>query len=61
LRALGAACRELLKLRYFDELSYREISQQLGASDNTLAVRSKRCLAELSAGYGEQVEKGSEQ
>lgn len=61
LRALGAACRELLKLRYFEQLSYKEISRQLGASENTLAVRAKRCLAELSGWYGELGRTGYEQ
>lgn len=58
LRALGAACRELLKLRYFEELSYKEIAQRLGASENTLAVRAKRCLTELSAKFADLLQKG---
>ncbi len=53
LRALGAACSELHKLRYFKQFSYKEIARRLGASENTLAVRSKRCLAELGGRYGE--------
>jgi RNA polymerase sigma-70 factor, ECF subfamily len=61
LRALGTACRELLKLRYFEQLSYKEIAHRLGASENTLAVRAKRCLAELSGWYGELGRTGYEQ
>lgn len=48
-RSLDAGCRELLKLRYYEGMPYKEISKILGATENTLTVRSKRCLGHLRA------------
>jgi RNA polymerase sigma-70 factor, ECF subfamily len=50
-RSLGEACRELLRLRYYEDLSYLEISKLLGATEGTLRMRAKRCLDELSYSY----------
>lgn len=53
LERLGSGCRRLLALRYFEELPYKEISNILGASENTLTVKARRCLAELTAHFDE--------
>ena len=49
LKELDPRCREVLKLRFFDELSYSEIGSSIGASENTVTVRTKRCLEKLRA------------
>jgi len=49
LKTLDAGCQDLLKLRYYEDLPYAEISGILGAPRNTLAVRVKRCLDALRA------------
>lgn len=48
---LDPKCRELIKLRYFNELSYGEIAVELGEMENTLTVRARRCLDKLRAEY----------
>lgn len=47
LRKLDPPCRKLLELRYFRELQFNEIGKLMGASKNTLIVRSRRCLEKL--------------
>lgn len=55
LKQLDSPCRELLRLRYIEELPYKEISKMLGASENTLTVRARRCLNELSSAYAHEL------
>jgi RNA polymerase sigma factor (sigma-70 family) len=50
-RRLGDRCRELLKLRYIEELSFKEIVPILGGKEKTLAVQVGRCLDELKIAY----------
>jgi len=57
-RSLGHECRELLKLRYFEELPYKEITKILGSSENTLTVKTRRCLEELRGNYHQLERKG---
>ncbi len=57
-RSLGHECRELLKLRYFEELPYKEITKILGSSENTLTVKTRRCLEELKANYNQLARNG---
>lgn len=47
LARLNERCRELVRARYFNELSFQEISQQTGIKENSLVVQLKRCLVEL--------------
>lgn len=56
--ALGERCQDLLELRIFEELPYKEITELLGASENTLTVQFRRCLDELRANFHELVRKG---
>jgi RNA polymerase sigma factor (sigma-70 family) len=46
---LGARCQQLLIALYFDpkELSYREISENLGIREGSLGPTRARCLAQL--------------
>lgn len=50
-KRLGDRCRELLRLRYMEELSFKEIVPLLGGGEKTLAVQAGRCLDELKAIY----------
>ena len=49
LEELDPRCRELMTLRYFRELSFNEIADLLGETENTVTVQAKRCLAKLRA------------
>ena len=44
---LGVKCREILRLRYLQELAFKEIADKLGANKKSLAVQAGRCLDEL--------------
>ncbi|MCX5873803.1 MAG: sigma-70 family RNA polymerase sigma factor [Deltaproteobacteria bacterium] len=59
LRLLGAKCRELLKLRYYEELPYGKITEILGATENTLTVQATRCVRELKTCYQTLINKGA--
>jgi RNA polymerase sigma factor (sigma-70 family) len=52
-RTMGERCRELLRLRYYDDVPYKEMTKTLGATENTLTVQAKRCLQELRAKFDE--------
>jgi RNA polymerase sigma factor (sigma-70 family) len=56
---LGDKCRQLLRLRFYEDLSLNDISGRLGVKANTLAVQTRRCLDELKALHGELEQKGS--
>jgi RNA polymerase sigma factor (sigma-70 family) len=57
-RQLGDKCRELLRLRYIDELSFKEIVPLLGGKEKTLAVQAGRCLDELKNVYDQGQREG---
>jgi RNA polymerase sigma-70 factor (ECF subfamily) len=61
LDALDRECREILRMRYFDETPYREIAEALGAPANTLAVKALRCLEELKRRYRRSQRRGDPQ
>lgn len=50
-RSLGDRCKELLRLRYLEELSFKEIARLMGGKDKTLAVQAGRCLGDLRAHF----------
>jgi RNA polymerase sigma factor (sigma-70 family) len=50
-KELGEKCRQLVRLRYLQELSFKEIAGLLGTKEKTLAVQAGRCLRELKALY----------
>ncbi len=58
LRLLGTKCRELLKLRYFDEAPYSKIAEATGIAANTLVVQTTRCIRELRNIYQKLVKSG---
>ncbi|MCD4784120.1 MAG: RNA polymerase sigma factor [Candidatus Eremiobacteraeota bacterium] len=47
MKNLNPDCREVIKKRYFDELSYKEICGQLDLPLGTVCSRLKRCLLRL--------------
>jgi RNA polymerase sigma-70 factor (ECF subfamily) len=49
LRQMGEACREIIDLRYFADLSYEEISASLGLNIKTVSSRLSKCLDRLEA------------
>jgi RNA polymerase sigma-70 factor (ECF subfamily) len=49
LDALGDNCREIIQLRYFGDLSYEEISQELDLNKKTVSSRLSKCLDKLEA------------
>jgi RNA polymerase sigma-70 factor (ECF subfamily) len=51
LAQLDEKCRELITLRYYSELSYAEISERLGSTENTLTVQTRRCLDKLKTKF----------
>ena len=51
LTALPVECREVIKLRYFDDKSYEEICRELNLPLGTLCSRLKRCLLRLRELY----------
>jgi len=46
---LGEACRELLQLFYWDDLSFDEIAHRVNASAKAAKVRKYRCMLHLGA------------
>ncbi len=43
---IGENCRNLWRLIFFDELTYKEIAQKLGISEAAVKVRAFRCKEE---------------
>ncbi|MBG88102.1 MAG: hypothetical protein CMO80_14530 [Verrucomicrobiales bacterium] len=47
---LGTACQEVIQLRYFGDLSYKEISDALNLNEKTVSSRLSKCLDKLEVG-----------
>lgn len=47
LDGLGEPCREIIELRYFGDLSYEEISEELKLNPKTVSSRLSKCLDNL--------------
>jgi len=47
LNGLGGDCEEIIRLRYFGDLSYEEISAQLKLNVKTVSSRLSKCLSKL--------------
>ena len=56
---LDPRCRELIQLRYYDELPFSEIAAIVGLTENTLTVQTRRCLEKLRAKYKHLETRGS--
>lgn len=52
-RALDPKCRELITMRYLEELSFNEIAESVGVSENTVTVQTRRCLEALRRRFKE--------
>jgi RNA polymerase sigma-70 factor (ECF subfamily) len=52
LQKLDEKCRELITLRYYNELSFNEIAGIFNATENTVTVQTRRCLDKLRGIYG---------
>lgn len=48
LEHLGEPCREVIELRYFADLSYEEISVDLGLNAKTVSSRLSKCMDKLA-------------
>jgi RNA polymerase sigma-70 factor (ECF subfamily) len=44
---VGDPCREIIELRYFGDLSYEELSQELDLNAKTVSSRLSKCLDKL--------------
>jgi RNA polymerase sigma-70 factor, ECF subfamily len=51
LNSLSKMCQELLKLRFFSDLTHKEISDKLRKKENTVNVQILRCIAHLKTAY----------
>lgn len=49
LEQIGEPCREIIELRYFGDLSYDELSQELVLNPKTVSSRLSKCLDKLEA------------
>ncbi|MFH0959668.1 MAG: sigma-70 family RNA polymerase sigma factor [Pseudomonadota bacterium] len=58
LRLIGMKCRELLRLRYYDEAPYSRIAELTGVTENTLTVQTARCIRELRNIHRKLVQNG---
>jgi RNA polymerase sigma-70 factor, ECF subfamily len=50
-RNLGEKCRDLIRLRYYEDMPYKEIAALYRSTENTLNVQVKRCLDDLKGKY----------
>ncbi|MBI5250016.1 MAG: sigma-70 family RNA polymerase sigma factor [Desulfomonile tiedjei] len=58
LEGLDPKCRELIELRYLQEMSFNEVAKIKGATENTVTVQTKRCLDKLKGVYQEREDRG---
>lgn len=56
LEALGAKHREILVLRHFEDLSYKEISERLGIPEGTVMSRLWHARRKITVALGEDVD-----
>lgn len=47
LATLDKRCKELVRFRFFEDLSFQEIAERLNTKQNTLVVQLKRCLLRI--------------
>ena len=53
LRQLGAACQEVIRLHFYDEMPYAAIAETLGRAEATMRVRMFNCIKEIRKLLGE--------
>ena len=44
---LGTGCKEVLKLRYFEELKYKEIAEKTDYTEKSARVKASNCIGKL--------------
>ena len=59
LDAMDSKCRYLITLRYFSELSFKQIAESMGANENTVTVQTRRCLETLGAKFRRLINLGA--
>jgi len=59
LNELEPRCRDLITLRYFRELSFKEIGESFGVTENTATVQTRRCLESLREKFNRVRRRGS--
>jgi RNA polymerase sigma factor (sigma-70 family) len=47
LARLEAECKKLIRMRFFEDLSFQEMARFLGLKENTIAVKVGRCVQKL--------------
>ncbi len=57
-RDLGKRCKEILRLRYLEDLPFKEMAAILNTDKKTLAVQAGRCIDELRAYYARREREG---
>jgi RNA polymerase sigma-70 factor, ECF subfamily len=57
---LEGGCKDLIAMRYIDELSFAEIAKKIGASENTATVKTRRCVDRLRQRLRHLIKAGSE-
>ena len=55
MKNLSPDCREVIKRRYFQDLSYKEICTELDLPLGTVCSRLKRCLTRLKEIYNKKI------
>lgn len=58
LKNLSSRCTQLITLRYLEELSFKEIGEIVGSSENTVTVQTRRCLDSLRLTFDESDKRG---
>ncbi len=56
LSLLGEKCRTILRMKYYDEYSYKQIGEALNIPAGTVASRLKRSLLQLKKAWEESTE-----
>ena len=53
LSKLDRECKRLIRMRFFDDLSFPEIANMLKIKDNTIAVQVRRCVFKINRFFHE--------
>jgi len=55
---LGTGCKEVLKLRYFEELKYKEIAEKTDYTEKSARVKASNCIGKLKEWIKDKPELG---
>jgi RNA polymerase sigma-70 factor (ECF subfamily) len=59
IRSLDPRCRQLITMRYLNDLSFKEIADALNVNENTVTVQTRRCLDTLRTRLRERKRRGT--